>query len=85
MNNGLTIRKSVLVPGDLVFWSYESNSRFMDITHVGIYAGDGKVWTLHPSVGRWCTAIYMIPVSRCFMADRIFLDSETIWILSVGH
>jgi cell wall-associated NlpC family hydrolase len=42
-NNGLTIAKEDLLPGDLVFWSYKPNGRFMNITHVGIYAGDGKV------------------------------------------
>lgn len=43
IDNGLTISKSDLVPGDLVFWSFENNNRFMNITHVGIYAGDGMV------------------------------------------
>jgi|GEM_PF-745270 len=43
VEHGLTISATDLVPGDLVFWSYEHNGRFMDITHVGIYAGDGKV------------------------------------------
>ena len=43
VENGLTISPDDLMPGDLVFWSYERNGRFMDITHVGIYAGDGKV------------------------------------------
>lgn len=43
MENGLTIAKEDLAPGDLVFWSYEPNGQFMNITHVGIYAGDGKV------------------------------------------
>ncbi len=43
VENGLTVGAADLVPGDLVFWSYERNGRFMDITHVGIYAGDGKV------------------------------------------
>ncbi len=43
VENGLTVSAADLVPGDLVFWSYERNGRFMDITHVGIYAGDGKV------------------------------------------
>lgn len=43
VENGLTVSAAELVPGDLVFWSYERNGRFMDITHVGIYAGDGKV------------------------------------------
>ncbi len=43
MENGLTISKEDLVTGDLVFWSYRPNGRFMNITHVGIYAGNGKV------------------------------------------
>ena len=30
-------------PGDLIFYSYETNGRFMDISHVAIYAGDGMV------------------------------------------
>ncbi|WP_166083241.1 C40 family peptidase [Erysipelothrix anatis] len=43
VDNGLTIPKSSLAPGDLVFWSHNPNGRFMNITHVGIYAGEGKV------------------------------------------
>ncbi|MEX1377680.1 MAG: NlpC/P60 family protein [Eubacteriales bacterium] len=43
VNNGLTIAKSALQPGDLIFWSFNINGRFMDITHVGIYAGNGYV------------------------------------------
>ncbi len=43
VENGLTVNAADLVPGDLVFWSYERNGRFMDITHVGIYAGNDKV------------------------------------------
>ena len=35
VNNGLTIAKKDLVPGDLVFWSHKPNGRFMNITHVG--------------------------------------------------
>ncbi|MDU5948153.1 MAG: NlpC/P60 family protein, partial [Paenibacillus macerans] len=35
VENGLTVGAADLVPGDLVFWSYESNGRFMNITHVG--------------------------------------------------
>ena len=35
--------KEDLVPGDLVFWSHKPNGRFMNITHVGVYAGNGKV------------------------------------------
>ncbi|ERM19693.1 C40 family peptidase [Brevibacillus laterosporus] len=43
VDNNLAIQYENLAPGDLVFWSYERNGRFMDITHVGIYAGNGKV------------------------------------------
>lgn len=40
---GLTVSKNDLQPGDLIFWSYRPNGRFMHITHVGIYAGNDKV------------------------------------------
>lgn|GEM_PF-408989 len=43
VDNRLTIAKSALLPGDLVFWSFKANGRFMDITHVGIYANNGMV------------------------------------------
>lgn len=39
----LTIAKENLQPGDLVFWSHKPNGRFMNITHVGVYAGAGKI------------------------------------------
>ena len=42
VDNGLTIPKSSLAPGDLVFWSHKPNGRFMNITHVGIYAGTAR-------------------------------------------
>lgn len=51
VENDLTIAKEDLVPGDLVFWSYRPNGRFMNITHVGIYAGDGKVIDASSSKG----------------------------------
>lgn len=52
VENELTISAADLVPGDLVFWSYERNGRFMDITHVGIYAGNGKVVDASSSKGQ---------------------------------
>ncbi|ETT53885.1 hypothetical protein BSK66_12425 [Paenibacillus odorifer] len=52
VENGLTVSSADLVPGDLVFWSYERNGRFMDITHVGIYAGNGKVVDASSSRGQ---------------------------------
>ncbi len=30
-------------PGDLIFYSYQRNGRFMDISHVAVYAGNGMV------------------------------------------
>lgn len=52
VNNGLTIPKSNLAPGDLVFWSHKVNGRYLNITHVGIYAGDGKVVDASSSRGK---------------------------------
>ncbi|MGG6311867.1 C40 family peptidase [Paenibacillus macerans] len=43
VENGLSLTTDELMAGDLIFWSYEPNGRFMNITHVGIYAGEGKV------------------------------------------
>ncbi len=44
-DNGMTISKEKLQPGDLIFWSNTASNdgRWMDIHHVGIYAGNGKV------------------------------------------
>lgn len=52
VNNGLTISKSDLAPGDLVFWSHKVNGRYLNITHVGIYAGDGMVVDASSSRGK---------------------------------
>jgi len=42
--NGFTISKSELKPGDLIFWeNTQSDTRWRHIHHVGIYAGNGKV------------------------------------------
>ena len=46
-----TIRRADLKPGDLVFWSHKPNGRFMNITHVGIYAGDGMIVDASSSKG----------------------------------
>lgn len=37
------INKKDLKPGDLIFYSYEENGRFRNISHVAIYVGDGKM------------------------------------------
>lgn len=48
----LTISPNDLVPGDLVFFSHDTNGRFMNITHVGIYAGDGYIVDASSSKGQ---------------------------------
>lgn len=52
VDNGLTISKSDLAPGDLVFWSHKVNGRYLNITHVGIFAGDGMVVDASSSRGK---------------------------------
>lgn len=52
VDNQLTISKNNLQPGDLVFWSYKPNGRFMNITHVGVYAGNGMVVDASYSKGK---------------------------------
>lgn len=32
-----------LQPGDLIFFSYEETDGYLDISHVGIYVGNGKM------------------------------------------
>lgn len=44
VDNHLTIGPDDLVPGDLIFFSHKTNGRFMNITHVAIYAGDGWLY-----------------------------------------
>lgn len=39
----MIINKKDLQPGDLIFYSYEENGKFRNISHVAIYIGDGKM------------------------------------------
>lgn len=41
--NAMLINKKQLKPGDLIFYSYEENGEFRNISHVAIYVGDGKM------------------------------------------
>ena len=41
--NAMIINKKDLQPGDLIFYSYEENGKFHNISHVAIYVGDGKM------------------------------------------
>lgn len=40
---GKTVAFEEMQPGDLIFYSYEQNGRYKDISHVAIYAGNGMV------------------------------------------
>ena len=42
-DNNLLVHYEEMQPGDLIFYSYQRNGRFMDISHVAIYAGNGMV------------------------------------------
>lgn len=52
VEHNLTIAKENLRPGDLVFWSHKPNGRFMNITHVAVYAGNGKIVDASYSKGK---------------------------------
>ena len=41
--NNLAVSYDSLAPGDLVFYSFDVNNRYLNIDHVAIYAGDGYV------------------------------------------
>ncbi|MCM1235570.1 MAG: NlpC/P60 family protein [Ruminococcus flavefaciens] len=42
-DNSLLVNYDEMQPGDLIFYSYDRNGRFMNITHVAVYVGNGKV------------------------------------------
>lgn len=43
VENNLAVSYDSLAPGDLIFYSFKVNNRYMNIGHVAIYAGDGYV------------------------------------------
>jgi len=43
VENNLAVAYEDLAPGDLIFYSFGANNRFMNIGHVGIYAGNGYI------------------------------------------
>ena len=40
---GKTVAFDELQPGDLIFYSFTSNGRYKNISHVAVYVGNGKV------------------------------------------
>lgn len=52
VENNLVVDITKLAPGDLVFYSFETNDRFLNISHVAIYAGEGFVIDASSSQGK---------------------------------
>ena len=42
INDGKEVSAEEIEPGDLIFYSYEDNGRYHNISHVAMYIGDGK-------------------------------------------
>lgn len=43
VEHGLEVTEDMLEPGDLIFYSYENNGEFRNISHVAIYIGNGRM------------------------------------------
>ncbi len=83
-DNGYTISKAELQPGDLIFWSNTASTegRWRQIHHVGIYAGNGKVIEAKGSAGgvvvddiwgedgsKWKIAMYARPRANASVSE----------------
>ncbi len=73
--NNLAVSYADLAPGDLVFYSFESNGRFMNISHMGIYCGDGYIVDASSSRGKVVTRpIYSI--NRIVLCGRPYTATD---------
>ena len=63
---GRNVSRMKLKKGDLIFWSHGPNGEYRNVTHVGIYAGDGRVIHASWSEGR-------VVESFLFDEDKIVL------------
>lgn len=52
VENNLVVAPGKLAPGDLIFYSFETNNRFLNISHVAIYAGNDYVVDASSSQGK---------------------------------
>lgn len=43
VEHGLEVTEDILEPGDVIFYSYENNGQFRNISHVAIYIGNGRM------------------------------------------
>ena len=51
-DNGYTISFQDMQPGDLIFYSFGSNGRYLNVGHVAVYCGDGKLADASSSRGK---------------------------------
>ncbi|MBQ8533769.1 MAG: C40 family peptidase [Clostridia bacterium] len=71
-NLNLNIKKSQLSPGDLIFYSTAKNGRYRNITHVGMYIGDGYMIDASASKGKVIIRkIWGTPLLYCNTSDII--------------
>ena len=52
VENNLVVDPGKIAPGDLIFYSFETNDRFLNISHVAIYAGNDYVVDASSSQGK---------------------------------
>ena len=43
VEHGLEVTEDMMEPGDVIFYSYENNGQFRNISHVAIYIGNGRM------------------------------------------
>ena len=43
VEHGLEVTEDMLEPGDVIFYSYENNGQYRNISHVAIYIGNGRM------------------------------------------
>ena len=76
VENGLAIPYENLAPGDLIFYSYGINNRYMNIDHVAIYAGEGYV--VDASIAKHMVAYRPIfGISNIVLCGRPYAKSNT--------
>ena len=77
VERGLVVTRASLVPGDLIFWSHKPNGRYMNITHVGMYAGNGMVVDASSSRGK-------VVYRNLFDADKQVLYGRPALLSTAG-
>ena len=74
--HNLAISYEQLAPGDLIFYSFNVNNRYMNIDHVAIYAGDGYVVDASSSKKKVvCRPIYN--TNNIVLCGRPYVSDDT--------